>query len=294
MVNSLRVAARPRECLSRYWQCPPAGAGSTYREVMDNRAQVAPVQAKEIVYQAVPYAGMGKVFDFIHATNDVLSERGVRLPLDGQATTTPATRAEKGRAVREQKRHDPKELVHHRRQQRLRPRAGHPPARPRRHRGRHRPPTRQCRRPHPEVPRYVPLRAARRDHATKWGIEGFAESVAQEVAPFGIGVTIVEPGGARTEFRYGSARVADLLPAYDGTPAHGFLTMLDPANGLAPGDPARMAAAIIASVDQQPAPLRIVLGSQALQTTVSVLKDRIASFEAQTDLAASTDFPPGE
>ncbi|MEV0780813.1 SDR family oxidoreductase [Streptomyces sp. NPDC050428] len=44
-------------------------------------------------------------------------------------------------------------------------------------------------------------------HAAKWGIEGFAESVAQEVAPFNIGVTIVEPGGARTEFRYGSAQV---------------------------------------------------------------------------------------
>jgi len=72
-------------------------------------------------------------------------------------------------------------------------------------------------------------------HATKWGIEGFAESVAQEVAPFGIGVTIVEPGGARTEFRYGSAQVADLMPEYDGNPAHGFLAMLDPANGLAPG-----------------------------------------------------------
>ena len=131
-------------------------------------------------------------------------------------------------------------------------------------------------------------------HATKWGIEGFAESVAAEVAPFGIGVTIVEPGGARTEFRYGSAQVADLLPAYDGTPAHGFVTMLDPASGLAPGDPARMAAIIIASADLQPAPLRIILGSQALQTTVSVLKDRIASFEAQADLAASADFPPGE
>jgi 4-carboxymuconolactone decarboxylase len=63
---------------------------------------VTPVEAKEIVYQAVPYAGMGKVFDFIHATNDILSERGVHLPLDGQATTTPATRADKGRAVREQ------------------------------------------------------------------------------------------------------------------------------------------------------------------------------------------------
>jgi len=63
---------------------------------------VTPVEAKEIVYQAVPYAGLGKVFDFIHATNDILSERGVQLPLHGQATTTPATRAGKGRAVREQ------------------------------------------------------------------------------------------------------------------------------------------------------------------------------------------------
>jgi 4-carboxymuconolactone decarboxylase len=63
---------------------------------------VTPVEAKEIVYQAVPYAGMGKVFDFIHATNEVLTERGVQLPLDGQAATTPATRAGKGRAVQEQ------------------------------------------------------------------------------------------------------------------------------------------------------------------------------------------------
>ncbi|MGH3188591.1 MAG: SDR family oxidoreductase [Streptosporangiaceae bacterium] len=131
-------------------------------------------------------------------------------------------------------------------------------------------------------------------HATKWGIEGFAEAVAQEAAPFGIGVTIVEPGGARTEFRYGSAQVADPMPAYDGNPAHSFQKMLDPANGLAPGDPARMAAAIIASADQEPAPLRLMLGSQALQSTISALKDRIAGFEAQAGLAASTDFPPGE
>jgi NAD(P)-dependent dehydrogenase (short-subunit alcohol dehydrogenase family) len=131
-------------------------------------------------------------------------------------------------------------------------------------------------------------------HATKWGIEGFCESVAAEVAPFGIGVTIVEPGGARTEFRYGSARVAELMPEYDGNPAHAFQRMLDPANGLAPGDPARMAARIIDSVDTQPAPLRMMLGSQALESTIAILRARIEDFQTQTDLAASTDFPPGE
>ena len=131
-------------------------------------------------------------------------------------------------------------------------------------------------------------------HATKWGIEGFVESVAQEIASFGIGMTIVEPGGARTEFRYGSAQVAELMPIYDDTPAHSFLRMLDPKKGLAPGDPARMAARIIESVDVEPAPLRMVLGSQALETTLTTLRKRIASFEAQTELAASTDFPPGE
>jgi 4-carboxymuconolactone decarboxylase len=63
---------------------------------------VTPVEAREIVYQAVPYAGMGKVFDFIHATNDVLVERGVPLPLPGRSTTTPATRTEHGREMQEQ------------------------------------------------------------------------------------------------------------------------------------------------------------------------------------------------
>ena len=63
---------------------------------------VTPVEAKEIVYQAVPYVGMAKAFDFIHATNDVLTERGVALPLPGQSTTTPENRADKGLAVQKQ------------------------------------------------------------------------------------------------------------------------------------------------------------------------------------------------
>ena len=129
-------------------------------------------------------------------------------------------------------------------------------------------------------------------HATKWGIEGFVESVAQEVAPFGIGMTLVEPGGARTDFRYRGAQIAEPIPDYDATPAHNFRKMLDPAAGLAPGDPARMAARIIESVDVEPAPLRLMLGSQALESTLAVLRTRVADFEAQTELAASTDFPP--
>ena len=129
-------------------------------------------------------------------------------------------------------------------------------------------------------------------HATKFGIEGFCEAVSQEVSQFGIGVTLVEPGGARTEFRYGSAKVAKLMPEYDS--CHGFLNMLDPAKGLAPGDPVKMARRIIESVDMTPAPLRMDLGSQALSATLTRLRERVADYETQTELAASTDFPTGE
>ena len=125
-------------------------------------------------------------------------------------------------------------------------------------------------------------------HATKFGIEGFCESVAQEVAKYNIKMTIVEPGGARTEFRYGSAKVAKLTPKYDHV--HGFLNMLDPAKGLAPGDPAKMASRIIESVDKPDTPLHMVLGSQALKATIERLEERVAVYKTQTETAASTDI----
>lgn len=62
-------------------------------------AGVTLVEVKEVLYQAVPYVGMAKVADFIGAANDVLEARGVGLPLEGQSTTTPADRFEKGLAV---------------------------------------------------------------------------------------------------------------------------------------------------------------------------------------------------
>ncbi|MCD7958906.1 MAG: SDR family oxidoreductase [Ruminococcus sp.] len=126
-------------------------------------------------------------------------------------------------------------------------------------------------------------------HATKFGIEGYCEAVAQEVAQFGIGMTIVEPGGARTEFRYGSAKVANLMPEYGS--CHGFLNMLDASKGLAPGDPTKMAQRIIESTEKNPAPLRMVLGSQALSVTITRLERRVADYKTQTELSASTDVP---
>ncbi|MFK4302134.1 4-carboxymuconolactone decarboxylase [Paenibacillus sp. RC254] len=57
---------------------------------------VTPVEAKEIVYQSVPYLGIGRVFPFLHAVNEVLTSRGVELPLPSQATTTTDTRLEAG------------------------------------------------------------------------------------------------------------------------------------------------------------------------------------------------------
>jgi 4-carboxymuconolactone decarboxylase len=65
-------------------------------------AGVTPVEAKEVLYQAVPYVGIAKVIDFLHVTNQVMTERGIELPLPGQATTTPETRFERGREIQGQ------------------------------------------------------------------------------------------------------------------------------------------------------------------------------------------------
>ena len=126
-------------------------------------------------------------------------------------------------------------------------------------------------------------------HASKWGIEGFIESTALDVAPFDIGVTIVEPGGARTEFRYDSLKLAEPLAAYDQSPAAVVRGVKD-RRRPSPGDPAKMAARIIASADVEPAPRRLVLGSDAYRFLTTALSSRLAEVQAQAETAPATDW----
>ncbi|MGY1855483.1 SDR family oxidoreductase [Modestobacter sp. SYSU DS0290] len=126
-------------------------------------------------------------------------------------------------------------------------------------------------------------------NASKWGIEGFCEALAPEVAPFGIGVTIVEPGGARTDFGSSGLRFAVPLDAYDDSPAAAVRAFRDGGPPGVIGDPARMAAAMIDSVDRDPAPLRLVLGSDSWAGMTAALEARLDAVRAQRDTAAVTD-----
>ncbi|ATI79996.1 SDR family oxidoreductase [Sphingobium yanoikuyae] len=127
-------------------------------------------------------------------------------------------------------------------------------------------------------------------HASKWGVEGFFDSLAQEVASFGIGVTIVEPGGARTGFRKTAGeRLGSDVEAYGGTPIGGLRAYLANPAAVPPGDPAKMAEAIVASAAIEPAPLRLVLGSDAQTILANTLAKRLADVEAQKESAGRTD-----
>lgn len=128
-------------------------------------------------------------------------------------------------------------------------------------------------------------------HASKWGVEGFMEGNARDLAPFGIGVTIVEPGSAATGFRVGSSQLPEPMDAYDGTPAAMSRGIQNPALPSV-SDPAKVAAAIIDSVDVEPAPLRLVTGSDSQRYVRDALRERLADIEAQEASAATTDLAP--
>lgn len=131
-------------------------------------------------------------------------------------------------------------------------------------------------------------------HATKWGIEGFCEAVRQEIAPFNISLTIVEPSGARTNFTHHSIVLGQKLDSYSISQAHDARRGFED-NSIVPiGDPIRMVKIMIDSVNQKPVPIRITLGSGAYNTIHQSLSNRLKELEAQKELAFSTDFPANE
>ncbi|GAB2607923.1 SDR family oxidoreductase [Kribbella endophytica] len=125
-------------------------------------------------------------------------------------------------------------------------------------------------------------------HATKWAIEGFYESVIPEIAPFGIGVTLVEPGGSRTEFTGRSMAFATALPAYDETVV-GSIRGRAGAGELPVGDPAKVARAIIDAADEERAVKRLLLGSDSYAQVIGALRERLVELEPGKTLAHSTD-----
>ena len=126
--------------------------------------------------------------------------------------------------------------------------------------------------------------------AAKWGVEGFSETLAKEVAPFGIKVTIVEPGGFRTDFAGTSTSLREGRPEYDETVGKTVRFQRE-YNGKQPGDPVRAAAALIRLAAEKDPPLRIVLGSDAYGAAENNDLAKIALAMKWKDLSISTDFP---
>jgi NAD(P)-dependent dehydrogenase (short-subunit alcohol dehydrogenase family) len=126
--------------------------------------------------------------------------------------------------------------------------------------------------------------------AAKWGVEGFSETLAKEVGPLGVKITIVEPGGFRTDFAGASTELREGRPEYDATVGKTARFQRD-FNGKQPGDPARAAAALLRLASAEEPPLRIVLGSDAYNSAEKNDLAKIELAKKWKDLSYSTDFP---
>ena len=125
-------------------------------------------------------------------------------------------------------------------------------------------------------------------HATKWGIEGFVESVAKEVAPFGIDFVIVEPGPTVTNFRSGAVR-AEPMGIYDNTPAGEVRRAIASGSFVLRGDASKIVKAMIDAADAAKPPFRLPLGSAAYTSISKALAERLTLLESQKAVALSAD-----
>jgi len=130
-------------------------------------------------------------------------------------------------------------------------------------------------------------------HAAKWAVGGFSDSLAMEVAPFGVKVCTLEPGGIRTNWaRRAVQNAPDLLPEYEAT-VGSFLKILRGFEGRAEGDPRKIADLIVQLANCDEVPVRLVLGVDAEKRVQQAEAARASEAEKWRYLTVSTVFEDG-
>lgn len=127
-------------------------------------------------------------------------------------------------------------------------------------------------------------------HASKWALEGFSEALAQEVAGFGIRVTMIEPGPFSTDWGGASARYSESLDAYE--PAHAAMRERRASSRGMLGDPVATAEAVLCVVDAEDPPLRLFLGSSALGMAEAAYAARLAGWRQWQPVAELAQGAP--
>ena len=128
-------------------------------------------------------------------------------------------------------------------------------------------------------------------HASKWALEGFSESLRQEVASFGIKVLMVEPSGFRTDWAGSSMERAQPIDAYQGVEAiaQRRASQQEENNGAQPGNPELAAQALLATLDRDDPPFRLLLGNIAYDVAVDRYQSRLEEFRAGERVARGAD-----
>jgi NAD(P)-dependent dehydrogenase (short-subunit alcohol dehydrogenase family) len=125
-------------------------------------------------------------------------------------------------------------------------------------------------------------------HAAKWAVGGFSDSLAMEVAPFGVKICTLEPGGIRTNFaRRAGQNAPDLLPDYEAS-VGSMLKMLRSLEGRAEGDPQKIADVIVRLANSDEVPVRLILGVNAEQRVQQAEAARASEAEKWRHLTVST------
>jgi NAD(P)-dependent dehydrogenase (short-subunit alcohol dehydrogenase family) len=125
--------------------------------------------------------------------------------------------------------------------------------------------------------------------AAKWAVGGFSEVLAREVGPLGIKVTVLEPGGMRTDWAGSSMRVPPISEPYGPTVGAMAAMHREIGSDDALGDPAKVAQVVLAVAGMAEPPLRLILGSEAYAYATAAARARAESDAAWHDLTVSTD-----